>query len=39
MRLAEQITGKGTRNKKWTPAAWYKKASEAYMAFINEQEQ
>ena len=39
MRLAEQIIGKGTRNKKWTPAAWYKKASEAYVAFINEQEQ
>ena len=38
MRLAEQITGKGTRNKKWTPAAWYKKASEAYLSFINEQE-
>jgi len=29
MRLAEQIVGKGTRNKKWTPEAWYKKASEA----------
>jgi cellulose biosynthesis protein BcsQ len=39
MRLAEQITGKGTRNKKWTPEAWYKKASEAYLSFINEQEQ
>ena len=38
MRLAEQITGKGTRNKKWTPEVWYKKASEAYISFINEQE-
>jgi len=39
MRLAEQITGKNTRNKKWTPDVWYKKASEAYMSFIKEQEQ
>jgi hypothetical protein len=38
MRLAEQIVGKNTRNKKWTPEAWYKKASEAYILFINEQE-
>lgn len=38
MRLAEQITGKNTRNKKWTPDVWYKKASEAYMSFIKEQE-
>lgn len=37
MRLAEQIIGKTTRNKKWTPSLWSEKANEAYNTFINEQ--
>ena len=38
MRLAETITDKTTRPKKWTPAAWAKKANDAYDKFLNEQE-
>lgn len=38
MRLAEQLTDKKTRNKKWTPSVWSQKANEAYEKFIAEQE-
>jgi len=37
MRLAEYITNRTTRSKKWTPKAWSTKATEAYEKFLNEQ--
>ncbi len=37
MRLAEQMTGRSLRPKKWTPAAWAKKAATAHEKFLHEQ--
>lgn len=39
MRLAEFLTNRTTRPKKWTPEVWAQKASDAHERFLKEQEQ
>ena len=38
MMVAERLIGQKARKKNWTPAAWGKKAAEAYKEFINDRD-